>query len=114
MIKLKDVETQMIANNLSSSSPVHPGEMLRDEMECRGLTAQRLAEQMGVSAEALCAVLDEESPISAETALLLEAVLDIDARVWTRLQNDYDMEMAKADKGFRERLAHIRKVVAAL
>ena len=38
----------------------------------------------------------------------------IDAEVWIRQQTRYDMQMAKSDKSFLERLANIRKMVAVL
>lgn len=47
-------------------------------------------------------------------ALLFEAALGIDAEIWIRMQAQYDMQIAKADKSFLERLANIRKIAAML
>jgi hypothetical protein len=38
MITLKGVDPRMIANNLESSNLMHPGEMIKDEIESRGMT----------------------------------------------------------------------------
>lgn len=47
MIELKDVDPRMIANNLKPSEPVHPGLLLKEEIEFRGITQKVLAKQMG-------------------------------------------------------------------
>lgn len=49
MITLKGVDPRMIANNLTPSELIHPGEMIKDEIEYRGLSQRKLAEQMGIS-----------------------------------------------------------------
>jgi hypothetical protein len=38
MIQLKGVDPRMIANNLTPYEPTHPGEILKDEIEYRGLS----------------------------------------------------------------------------
>ena len=37
MIKIEGVDPKMIANNLTPSEPIHPGEILKDEIEYRGI-----------------------------------------------------------------------------
>ena len=49
MITLKGVDSKMIANNLIPSEPIHPGEILKDEIEYRGISQRKLARQMGIS-----------------------------------------------------------------
>lgn len=114
MITLKGIAPKMIANNLTPSELIHPGEMLKDEIEYRGLSQRSLAAQMGISPSLLNEILNGKRAISTEYALLFEAVLGIDADMWLRLQADYDMQAAKKDKSFMERLANIRKLAAAL
>lgn len=104
----------MIANNLTPSEPIHPGEMIKDEIEYRGLSQRKLAEQMGISPTLLNEILNGKRSVSTEYALLFEAALGIDAEIWIRLQADYDMQKAKSNKSFLERLANIRKLAATL
>ena len=52
--------------------------------------------------------------INTELALLLEAALGISANIWLKLQADYNMQVAKADSSFMNRLANIRKIAAML
>ena len=114
MIELKDVDPRMIANNLKPSEPVHPGLLLKEEIEYRGITQKTLAKQMGVSYTVLNEVLNGKRPISVEYALYLEAVLGIDAQLWIQMQADYNFQVAKSDKAIKRHIDQIRKMVAAL
>ena len=102
------------ANNMMSSMLIHPGEMLKDEIEARGITQKDLSKRMGVSYTVFNEILNGKRPITTEYALLLEAALGIDARIWLRLQADYNMQKAKSDKSFIARLEQIRKYAAVL
>lgn len=113
-VKLEGVEPRMIANNLNPSRPIHPGEMLRDEIEYRGISQKALASEIGIPASILNEVLNGKRAVNTEYALLLEAALGIEADLWLRLQADYNKQMAKSDPSFMERLARIRRVAAFL
>lgn len=104
----------MIANNLNPNQIIHPGEMIKDEIEFRGITQKELAEEIGIPASELNAVLNGERDVTTEYALLLEAALDIEADLWLRLQSDYNKQIAKSDPSFMERLNRIRNVAAFL
>jgi len=92
--------------------PIHPGEVLKDEIEYRGISQGKLAEQMGMSYKVLNHILNEHRPITTQTALLFEAALNIPADSLIRLQTDYNLQVVNQDKSFASRLAEIRKVVA--
>ena len=102
------------ANNMMSSMLIHPGEMLKDEIEARNITQKDLAKRMGVSYTVFNEILNGKRPITTDYALLLEAALGIDAGIWLRLQADNNMQKAKSDKTFIARLEHIRKCAAVL
>lgn len=108
------MENKRYANNMVSSMLIHPGEMLKDEIEARGITQKDLAGRMGVSYTVFNEILNGKRPITTEYALLLEAALGIDAGIWLRLQADYNMQKAKSDKSFIARLEQIRKYAAVL
>jgi addiction module HigA family antidote len=114
MITLKGVDPRMIANNLTPYEPTHPGEILKEEIEYRGISQRKLAAQMGVSYSVLNEVLNAKRPVTTEYALLFEAALGISASLFIRMQADYNMQMAKQNKTFAERLAKIRKAAAML
>jgi addiction module HigA family antidote len=93
--------------------PIHPGEVLKDEIEYRGISQGKLAAQMGMSYKMLNHILNEHRPITTQTALLFEAALGIPADSLIRLQTDYNLHVVNQDKSFTNRLAEIRKIVAA-
>lgn len=88
--------------------------MIKDEIEARGITQRKLAEQMEVSASVLNEVLNGKRPVTTEYAMMLEAVLGIDAGIWLRLQMDYNIQVAKNDNSFLAKLNKLRKIAAIL
>jgi len=114
MIQVNGIDPRMIANNLEPSDPIHPGELLKDEIEYRGISQKKLAESMGMSYTVLNEVLNGKRSVTTEYALLFEAALGIEAGMWIRIQADYNMQTAKQNKSFAERLANIRKAAALL
>ena len=114
MITLKGVDPRMIANNLIPYEPTHPGAILKEEIEYRGISQKNLAERMGISYTVLNEALNCKRAVSTEYALLFEAALGIDAEPLVGIQADYNMQTAKQNKSFATRLAEIRKAVAAL
>ena len=114
MITIKGIDPKMIANNIEPLSPIHPGEMIKEEIECRGISQKKLAEQTGIPYTALNEVLNCKRPVSTEYALLLEAALGIEAGIWIKTQADYDMITAKRNKTFAQRLERIRTIAAVL
>ena len=79
MITIPGVAPNMIANNLTPAYPTHPGEVLKDEIEYRGIPQNKLAATMNVPYTLLNEVLNGKRPINTEFALLIEAVLDLPA-----------------------------------
>jgi addiction module HigA family antidote len=78
--------------------PVHPGEVLLDELAARGLTAHALALKLRVPANRLTEILNGKRGISPETALRLSRYLGPSATFWWSLQGQYDL--ARAEKRF--------------
>ena len=114
MIKIQGIEPDMIANNLTPAYPTHPGEVVKDEIEYRGISQRKLAEQMGISYKMLNDILNGRRPMTTATAMLLEAALGVPADSLMRLQLKYNMQQATRDKSFMERLAQVRKYAALL
>lgn len=102
----------MIANNMYSSNIIHPGEMIKDEIEYRCISQKALAAEIGVPASVLNEVLNGKRAVTTEYALLLEAALGIEADIWLRLQTEYNKQLAKSNRSFMARLEKIRQVAA--
>ena len=94
--------------------PIHPGEILKEEIECRGITQSALAAQMGMSHKALNEILNCRRPLTTTTALLFEAALGVSSDMLMRIQLDYNMRTARENKTLSQRLENIRKAVALL
>ncbi len=77
----------------------HPGEILRDELEARGMSAHRFALKLGVPPTRIADIVKSRRAVSPETALRLAAYLGGSAKVWLRLQADYDLAIAEARHG---------------
>jgi addiction module HigA family antidote len=80
--------------------PLHPGEVLREEfLEPLGLSAYRLAKEIGVPPQRMAAIAREARGISADTALRLGRYFGMSAEFWMNLQKDYDLELARVEWG---------------
>ena len=58
MITIKGIDPKMIANNIEPFEPTHPGEVLKEEIECRGISQKELSRQTGIPYTALNVVLN--------------------------------------------------------
>jgi len=83
-------------NNLP---PIHPGELLREDMEELGLSARALADAIGVPHNRIAAILRGERAITADTALRLAAYFGTSAEVWMNLQQVYDLKKTELERG---------------
>lgn len=107
-------KTEMCANQLKLAYPTHPGEILKEEIEYRGISQRKLAEQMGMQYSVLNEILNAHRPLTEKTALLFEAALGVEAEPLMRLQLKYNMQNARKDQSFMEKLAQVRKIAAML
>lgn len=109
---MEAVQQNMIANNLTPAYATHPGEIIKDELEFRGISQRKLAEDMGIRYTVLNEILNGHRPLTEKTALLFEAALGIDSEPLMRLQTKYNMQTIKQDKTFMERLSKLRHIAA--
>jgi addiction module HigA family antidote len=87
---------------------------LKSEIQFRGISQKKLAAQMGMSYTVLNEVLNCKRAVTTEYALLFEAALGIDADILIKMQAAYNMQIAKQNKSFANRLAEIRKMTAVI
>jgi len=79
--------------------PIHPGEILADELAARGLSASQVARALNVPPNRVTQILHGERGISAETALRLEQWLGTSAAFWLNLQKAYELRVAEQEQG---------------
>ena len=79
--------------------PVHPGEVLREELDDLGLSANALAKAIDVPANRITAILNAERGITADTALRLGRYFDTTAQFWLNLQQTWELRRAETKSG---------------
>ena len=80
-------------------APIHPGEILREEfMKPHGLSQNALARALGVPPRRINEIVQEKRAISADTALRLARFFGTTAEMWSGLQADYDLRLARYEK----------------
>jgi len=94
--------------------PTHPGEVLKDEIEERGISQRQLAESVGLTYSVVNEILNAHRPLTARTALMFEAALDVPADSLMYLQTKYNMQTARKDSSLLDMINNIRKVAALL
>jgi addiction module HigA family antidote len=72
-------------------TPVHPGEVLQDELEEIGLTQTALAKHIGVLPKTVNEICRGKRGISAEMALKLSKALGGSPQFWLNLQNNWEL-----------------------
>ena len=92
---------------------VHPGELLKDEIEARGISQKKLAAVMGIQYTMLNEILNCKRNITTETALLFEAALDVNAEMLVNMQAAYSLQTARKNSTLSARSREIRKACAA-
>lgn len=93
--------------NENHFTPVHPGEVIRDELEELNLTQSALAKHIGVLPKTINEICRGKRGISAEMALKLSKALGGSPQFWLNLQNNW--EISQLDKTTFE---HINRVAA--
>jgi len=84
---------------LNKLAPIHPGEILREEfMGPRGLSQNALARALNAPPRRINEIVLEKRAITADTALRLARFFGTSAEMWTGLQADYDLRLARYAK----------------
>jgi addiction module HigA family antidote len=77
----------------------HPGDILREELKARGLSANQFALDLAVPSGRIVEILNRKRGVSADTALRLARYLGTSAQVWMNLQARYDLSVAEQESG---------------
>ena len=88
---------------------IHPGDILLTEfLQPMGLSAYRLAKELGVPLPRVYDIVKGKRSITADTALRLGVFFGLPAQFWMNLQNNYDLRVARP-----EGLKQIKRYAAA-
>lgn len=86
----------MIKNGMR---PVHPGEILREELEELGMSAKAIARELGVPQNRISDILRGRRGITADTALRLARYFNTTPLLWLNLQKAYELRKAELQAG---------------
>jgi len=78
---------------------IHPGEILKDELEELGVTATELARQIAVPANRISQILNGRRAITGDTALRLGHWFGNSPQFWLNLQSAYELRRAERAAG---------------
>ena len=79
--------------------PVHPGEILADELQELGLTANALAGRLAVPTNRVTAILNGQRGVTADTALRLARYFSTTPEFWLNLQKTFELRRAEIESG---------------
>ncbi len=86
-------------NAKSGMRPVHPGEILRAELNELGLSANALSKALGVPVNRVTMILNGQRGVSADTALRLARYFGTTAQFWLTLRKIWELRRAEIEAG---------------
>ena len=92
-----------ISNNMR---PIHPGEILREELAEIGISANAFAAAIRVPANRVTGILNGARSITADIALRLAKYFGTTPEFWLNLQSAYDLKIANSTVGGIEKEVH--------
>ena len=79
---------------------IHPGELLKDELDERGVSLNGLARALRVPMNRVSAIVSGKRSVTADTALRLARYFGTSAQMWMNMQTAYDLEVAERAGSF--------------
>jgi antitoxin HigA-1 len=93
-------------------TPIHPGEILGEQLRALGLTVRGFAVEIDVPPNRISQILRGRRAVTADTALRLGHYFGTDPRFWLNLQQSF--ELRSAEKAFGRKIARLPKLKTAL
>ncbi len=86
-------------NAKNGMRPVHPGEILREELDELGMSANALSKALGVPVNRVTTILNGRRGVSADTALRLARYFGTTPQLWMNLQKTWELRQAEIETG---------------
>ena len=84
---------------MNAMRPIHPGEVLKEELAEINMTANAFAQALHVPANRITAILSGSRSITADTALRISFFFGTTPEFWLNLQTSYDLKVARESVG---------------
>lgn len=85
-----------VINRFVPDYAVHPGEILGETLEARGMRKAIFAKRCGLSDKTVSLIINGKAPVTPETAIQFERVLGVSASIWNNLEAFYRLHIAQA------------------
>ena len=82
--------------NPATFMAVHPGMMIKPELEERGISQKDFAKMVGVQASHLSEVLNGKRALTTDLAIKIESAIGLPAKLLLSAQTQYELESAKS------------------
>jgi addiction module HigA family antidote len=79
--------------------PIHPGEILADELKEIGISPTALSRALDVPTNRITQIINGQRAITAETALRLGQWFGTSPEFWLNLQKQYELRLAEQEYG---------------
>ena len=80
-------------------TPIHPGEVLAEELEQLGISPTELSRQIRVPANRVSQIINGKRAITGDTAMRLAHWFGTSPHFWMNLQALYDVRLAEQEAG---------------
>jgi addiction module HigA family antidote len=80
-------------------SPTHPGDILKEELQERGISLNKLARDTRIALSRISLIANGKRAVTAETALRFARYFGTSAQMWMNLQTAYDLEITARKAG---------------
>ncbi len=88
-------------NAKNGMRPVHPGEILREELHELGLSANALSKALGVPVNRVTMILNGQRGVTADTALRLARYFGTTPQLWLNLQKTWELRRTEIEAGHK-------------
>lgn len=85
----------MTTKEIYSDLPIPPGSFLEEVLDDLGMSKEELAKRMDRPASKLTAIFKGTKAITPDTALQLEKVTSVPAHIWSGLESEYRLTLAR-------------------
>jgi HTH-type transcriptional regulator/antitoxin HigA len=84
-------------NTYTPDYAIHPGEILEETLEARGIKKIDLANRCGLAQKTVSQIIHGKATISPSIAIKLERAIGVSASLWNNLAKDYDLYIAREE-----------------
>lgn len=104
----------MSTQKLNPFYAIHPGEILKEEFQFRGLSQKKVSELIDVPYTMLNEILNCKRKLNTDVALRVEAAFGINADMLVDIQSRYNLQVAREDSTYCKHLEAIRNICATI